>query len=67
MSNFWQDREKMRARTEKIRASQPDNPTAPPDGPGTPAAEHRKAQDELTAECDRAVKNHPGVGMGGNK
>ncbi len=64
MSDFWKDRMAMRNRTKKVRSGIPENPLAPPDGTGTPAAEHRAAQDELTAELDGAVKKHP-KGTGG--
>jgi hypothetical protein len=64
--SFWNNRKKMRQRTEEVREGIPENPVAPPAGPpGSPAAEHREAQEKLTAACDQAAKNQPGPVMGG--
>lgn len=65
MSDFWKDRQKMRQRTEEARATIPENPIAPPAGPGSPAAEHKAAQEKLTAAVDGAAKSQGPHRMGG--
>jgi len=67
MSDFWKNRETMRQRTRQIRENQPGGTGTPelPASPGSPAAEHKAAQEKLQGELDRRAKNHPNVGMGG--